>query len=357
MRIISTFCLLFLSFVCSSQICDMIRDSEFQNHTYILQKSKVQMCGGVRGEIDSPSDLATIQASAIKKDTATKIFIRCGRTPNPDNVPMIIIDGVPVLNNEIKNLNPDDIESIHILKDATATAIYGCRASNGVIIITTKQAGVRKFVIKDFLDGERIPGATVSFISDSKKDTVVVAANDSGEVVVNKLHSAVYSLTVSSVGYNTLTSTFQNNYYSKEKEIVLEREIKSCDNLVIKGSSLRHRIIACGGFSCKVAGVCIKTDSIEANKVENMSVELKVFPNPVIKGEQTIVETTFKTESSVIIKLSSLDGRLLFSQPQKAITGFNRFSIVTDNRWPSGIYLVQLYANGRLLASSKLILQ
>ena len=55
--------------------------------------------------------------------------------------PLIIIDGVPVANASINDVNPNDIESIEILKDASASAIYGQRAANGVVLITTKRGG------------------------------------------------------------------------------------------------------------------------------------------------------------------------------------------------------------------------
>src|SRR5262249_24369554 len=65
---------------------------------------------------------------------------------NASNDPLIVIDGVPVDNDRISGvasplslINPNDIESFNVLKDASATAIYGSRASNGVIIITTKK--------------------------------------------------------------------------------------------------------------------------------------------------------------------------------------------------------------------------
>ena len=66
--------------------------------------------------------------------------------------PLIIVDGVPVTtgnlalttnSNAIGDVNPDDIETIDVLKDGSATAIYGSRAANGVIIITTKK-GVKE---------------------------------------------------------------------------------------------------------------------------------------------------------------------------------------------------------------------
>jgi len=74
------------------------------------------------------------------------IRIRGGSSLNASNDPLIVIDGVPIDNNGIKGLanglstiNPQDIESFNVLKDASATAIYGSRGSNGVIIITTKK--------------------------------------------------------------------------------------------------------------------------------------------------------------------------------------------------------------------------
>ena len=74
------------------------------------------------------------------------IRIRGGASLNASNDPLIVIDGVPVESNGIagsgnllNTINPSDIESISILKDASATALYGSRASNGVLIITTKK--------------------------------------------------------------------------------------------------------------------------------------------------------------------------------------------------------------------------
>lgn len=76
----------------------------------------------------------------------TTIRIRQGASLNASNNPLIVIDGVPVSNNAISGvadplslINPNDIETFTVLKDAASTAIYGSRASNGVILITTKK--------------------------------------------------------------------------------------------------------------------------------------------------------------------------------------------------------------------------
>ena len=78
------------------------------------------------------------------------IRVRSGASLSASNDPLIVIDGVPVDNSAIEgssniigSLNPDDIETFTVLKDASATAIYGSRASNGVIVITTKKGSDR----------------------------------------------------------------------------------------------------------------------------------------------------------------------------------------------------------------------
>jgi TonB-linked SusC/RagA family outer membrane protein len=68
-----------------------------------------------------------------------KIRIRSGSSLSANNDPLIIIDGVPSESNSLGFINPNDVDTYTVLKDASATAIYGSRASNGVIIITTKK--------------------------------------------------------------------------------------------------------------------------------------------------------------------------------------------------------------------------
>ena len=67
------------------------------------------------------------------------IRIRGGASLNASNDPLIVLDGMPLGNTDLSSINPNDIESFSILKDASATAIYGNRGSNGVILITTKK--------------------------------------------------------------------------------------------------------------------------------------------------------------------------------------------------------------------------
>ncbi|HEY4207820.1 MAG TPA: TonB-dependent receptor, partial [Puia sp.] len=84
--------------------------------------------------------LAGVQVSSTEGQPGSSInvIIRGNNSITQDNSPLYVIDGFPVENPNNGLINPEDIESISVLKDASATAIYGARGANGVILITTK---------------------------------------------------------------------------------------------------------------------------------------------------------------------------------------------------------------------------
>ena len=106
-----------------------------------------------RGAVTSAQELMQgkvpglyVQQGSGEPGAGQTMRIRSGASLNASNDPLIVIDGVPVSNsaapgvsNGLSTINPNDIETFTVLKDASATAIYGSRASNGVIIITTKK--------------------------------------------------------------------------------------------------------------------------------------------------------------------------------------------------------------------------
>ncbi|TXD47198.1 SusC/RagA family TonB-linked outer membrane protein [Polaribacter sp. IC073] len=105
-----------------------------------------------KGNIVTPENLLSGRVSGVNVTTSgapgsgSQITIRGGSSIGASNNPLIIIDGLPIEENGVAgsrgvlaSINPSDIESFSVLKDASATAIYGSRASNGVIIITTKK--------------------------------------------------------------------------------------------------------------------------------------------------------------------------------------------------------------------------
>jgi iron complex outermembrane receptor protein len=115
-----------------------------------------------------------------------QIRIRGGSSLSAQNDPLIVIDGLAMdndglagLSNPLSSVNPNDIESFTVLKDASATAIYGSRASNGVIIITTKK-GDKKDKLRVSYDG--------NFSVSSVKKTLDVLNAAQFRELVNKLY-------------------------------------------------------------------------------------------------------------------------------------------------------------------------
>ena len=140
-------------------------DSEFLDEVVVIGYGTVKksdMTGSVatvkadelnKGVISTPADLLRGKSAGVvvtagngMPGSAATVRIRGGASLNASNDPLYVIDGLPVSNDGISgmsdplsSINPEDIESFTVLKDASATAIYGSRASNGVIVITTKK--------------------------------------------------------------------------------------------------------------------------------------------------------------------------------------------------------------------------
>lgn len=128
----------------------------------LLKSGKTDAVGAMQGVLPG----VQIQRANNKPGGEYNILIRGLNTINGSTAPLIVVDGVPGAS--LSNLNPDDIEKIDILKDASSTAIYGSRATNGVVMVTTKRgqagkvkidysgyAGFRKYTnMPDMMTGE-----------------------------------------------------------------------------------------------------------------------------------------------------------------------------------------------------------
>lgn len=129
----------------------------------------------------TPGVVVTTQGGPAGK---ADIRIRGGASLSASNDPLIVLDGVPLTSDTPKGMgsplamiNPESIESMTVLKDASATAIYGSRASNGVIIITTK---------KGFSGKPRVTFTANLYIDHARKTADVLNADQFRSVVLNK---------------------------------------------------------------------------------------------------------------------------------------------------------------------------
>lgn len=144
----------------------------------------------VKGAIQTPEQLIAGKVAGVQitpnsgaPGSGSRIRIRGGASLNASNDPLIVIDGVPVDNggisgaaNPLNLINPNDIETFTILKDPSAAAIYGSRASNGVILITTKKGKKGKtrfnFSAQGFV---QTPAGKVDVLSADEVRSIVTA--------------------------------------------------------------------------------------------------------------------------------------------------------------------------------------
>lgn len=145
-----------------------------------------------KGMVSSPQELVNGKIAGVQivngggsPNAGSTIRVRGGASLNASNDPLIVLDGVPMevggsvsgSGNFLSLINPNDIESMTVLKDASSTAIYGSRASNGVIIITTKKGSG---------DGIKVSFQTTNSLS-TKTKTSDMLDTDEFISIVNEL--------------------------------------------------------------------------------------------------------------------------------------------------------------------------
>ncbi len=166
-------------------------------------------------------------------DSAPNIRIRGGSSLSASNSPLIVIDGVPLdsnnpagSSNPLNLINPNDIESFSILKDASATAIYGSRASNGVILITTKKGG-KKF--------QATFNTSVS-IGQVPKYVDVMNANEYTDFIIKNYPQYSYRL---GVGGDKNKPTVAGKIYDTDwQKVVFRTTVSSDNNASVSGTLL-----------------------------------------------------------------------------------------------------------------------
>ena len=161
-----------------------------------------------KGAVTSPQELIQgkvpglyVSAGDGQPGAGSSIRIRGGASLNASNDPLIVIDGIPVANdaapgtpNALATINPNDIETFTVLKDASATAIYGSRASNGVIIITTKKGTKDRikvhyagtFTVKDPYKRVKVMGADEFRATTIRQYPLGTTLGDAAQAMINQ---------------------------------------------------------------------------------------------------------------------------------------------------------------------------
>ena len=147
----------------------------------------------VQGSLASPEQLVMGKVAGLKvtsndgaPGSGSTLRLRGGTSINASNDPLIVVDGVPLDNggiagaaNPLSLINPNDIASFVVLKDASATAIYGSRAANGVILITTKRGSAGNNV-KVVLDSKTSVSTIAKYFDVLSADSLRNLVNSKG---------------------------------------------------------------------------------------------------------------------------------------------------------------------------------
>lgn len=255
------------------------------------------------------------EAGADPAKPAT-IRLGCRSTLVASTKPLLVINGIAKEFDQLKALDPKDIVEIHILKDAAATAIYGCRASNGVIVILVKEQ--RHYQVRDKFSNKVIPFARIQLIA--KADTVMAQADKNGLIKTSPVNPHTkYVATVTADGYRTQQFDLPATSATDTKEFFLSKDITTTENNTTAGT---------------------------------------VFPNPVTKGTTCTIEWSSSSAAKVSMVITDMAGWITSRQVVYSNKGLNRIAYTTSPGMKTGTYSVTLVdERGTVISRNKLTIQ
>jgi iron complex outermembrane receptor protein len=211
-----------------------------------------------KGNITTPEQLivgkvagVNITSNSGAPGSGGTIRIRGGASLSASNSPLIVIDGVPLSNNSISGasnplslINPNDIATMTVLKDASATAIYGSRASNGVILITTKQgtSGKPKLSFNSQVSINKV-GRTPDVLTADEFRTYVNANGTPAQIALlgkanTNWSDEIYRTAVGNDNNLTVSGAYKNLPYRLSAGYLGQKGVLLTDNLERKSGAL-----------------------------------------------------------------------------------------------------------------------
>lgn len=265
--------------------------------------------------------------------------------------PLVIVDGIPVEFDKIKEFKPADIESIHILKDSALSRI-GCRPNYGGVILITTKIKTPVFIVKDAATGDKLAGATIEF--KNSRHTIMATSDENGVVVPTGLNSKQeYEMRITMIGYTRLVSGFKPTD-ATGRELLLQKDIKDLGEVTVIGYGSRRVCyrMGCGGsiVSCRIHTTPVKEILPSENGL--------LYPNPVVKGGTVTIKLKEDAAVPEQFKVYSLDGRQVLTQSASDAKSRDMFDLRTGPNWAAGVYFVQAIDDkGKLIHTSKLVIQ
>jgi len=328
-------------------------------NTYAQRRNDTIFCGIPKltpSDLILKKDLANSNSDPLvlisgNPGPATTIRMRCISTVQSGNETLFVVDGIPYETKQIKSIKPDDIETIDILKSPIAEGVFGCKALNGVVIITTKKAHERSLTIKDAKDGTSIGFATIIATSLITRDSVIFLADESGRAKTGLLKSLNYKLKITCVGYKSIELKLADVVKNKHV-ILLEKSIPKMEEITISGYAISCRRICNGRF------ISVSKNSSGKEHLPALSDVIKVFPNPASSSGTINISFPNVKPGLYQIRMLNAAGQLFYSF-QKQISGKNETEqIHLGNHILAGHYILQVMDEQKnTVQSSKLIVQ
>lgn len=253
-----------------------------------------------KGALVTGSDLfqgkiagVTVNTGGGSPGAIGQIRIRGGSSLDASNDPLVVLDGFPINAGVLGNINPNDIESFSVLKDASATAIYGSRASNGVIIITTKKGG-KKIQVEfntqygsgspynklDIMDASQFRDAFVRYASTGLSSSLngLIVNGVPNDAAVNEFIGIRLSNDENGnpVSINTHPETWKNYILSTDWQEAIYRRSDFVENNINLRGSLFGKIPVRLGLGNTFQEGLLLTDDLTRNTV-NLSINPSFF--------------------------------------------------------------------------------
>ena len=277
------------------------------------------------------------------KDSLPRIRMRCGGKVQTNHQPLYIVDGEVSEGDLLRTLNPNDIETITVLKNAVAAALYGSRAANGVIVVSTK--ATRRINLIDETDSLPVSGATVQLNVGAKRH--VYASDKDGILSIpTKILRAADELSVSAIGYQTISRKVAGN----SEAMLLKRKIQTLEPVNIVSNS---RLISCRLFC---GGRVIRTYNLPLTKKPEEKQKVLLYPNPATRAGRVKVSLPSPSQCFVLYAVVAVSGQVLLQANVPSALD-KTFSFQTGN-WPAGTYLLTIFnKEGQPSVREKFILQ
>lgn len=296
------------------------------------------------------------EAGGLNTGTAAApatIRIRCAPSMSPLERPLFVVDGVPLDTADINKIRPELIESVYILKDAQAKAIYGCRAMAGVVIINLRP---RKVYIKvrNSYTGEPVPAAKLEVKIDRQQNSKRLSSGETVEV--SSYHNNT-ELEISAAGYAASRHLISKGS-SDTLFVLLEPVAQLLPEVIVKGVQDRWE---CRTVSCGVTGLSICTIHVTDNAVKKEiaggggASSGRLYPNPAASGSQLKIQLPADASGNVSLTLFGLNGQLIKQVIDNNNTGQTIFSLPPAFKG-AGVLLVQNNAKNILVKEKVLVL-